>query len=98
VEDVAAAVALAALDRRAVDATYNVGEADAVTEREWIEAVAAAAGRRIEVTVDPGVAPSRPARWEIPLVTDNGRMRAELGFHPPVGRSEGLRRSVVSTP
>ncbi len=97
VEDVAAAVALAALDRRAAGATYNLGEADALTEGTWLEAVAEAAGWRGEVVVDSDAAPTLPARWEFPLVTDTSRIREELGFREPVGRAQGLRRSVAAT-
>jgi hypothetical protein len=35
-----------------------------------------------------------PARWEIPLITDTRRIRAALGYREPVGRSEGIARSV----
>lgn len=96
VEDVADAIALAALDGRAAGATCNVGEADALTEREWLEAVAQAGGWKGEVVVDAGTPPSRPARWEIPLVTDTRRIRNRLGYHEGVGRAEGLRRSLLS--
>jgi len=94
VEDVAAAIALAALDPRATGRTYNVGEADAPAEGEWLEAVAGAAGWRGEIVPDPAAAASRPARWEFPLVTDTRRIREELDFHEVVGRAEGLRRCV----
>ena len=97
VEDVAAAVALAALDPRAAGATYNVGEPDALTECEWIEAVGRAAGWRGEVIVDAATPPSLPARWEFPLVTDTSRIRSELGFELPVGRDDGLRRTIANS-
>jgi nucleoside-diphosphate-sugar epimerase len=94
VEDVAAGIALAALDARATGETYNLGEPEALTEREWLETIAQAAGIECEVTPDPALVSALPARWEIPLITDTRRIRAALGYREPVGRSEGIARSV----
>jgi nucleoside-diphosphate-sugar epimerase len=94
VEDVAAGIALAALDRRAASATYNLGESDALSEREWLETIAEAAGVACEVIPDHDVAPSLPADWTFPLVADTRRIRSELGYREPVGRVEGVRRSL----
>jgi nucleoside-diphosphate-sugar epimerase len=94
VEDVAAGIALAALDRRAAGATYNLGESDALSEREWLQTVAEAAGVACDVVADHDVAPSLPANWAIPLVADTRRIRSELGYREPVGRPEGVRRSL----
>ena len=44
VENVAAAVALAATDERAAGRTYNVGETETPTEAEWVRAIGGAAG------------------------------------------------------
>lgn len=96
VEDVAAGIALAALDDRAAGATYNLGEADALSEREWLETVAEAAGIACEVVPDDDVAPSLPADWAIPLVTDTRRIRSELGYRELIGRAEGVRRTLLS--
>lgn len=96
VEDVADGIATAALVRRAAGATFNLGEPDALSEHEWLESVAAAAGFEVEVAPDPDTQPSLPARWEIPLVTDSRRIRADLGYREPVGRAEGVRRSVTA--
>jgi nucleoside-diphosphate-sugar epimerase len=97
VEDVGAAIALAATDERASGRIYNVAEADALTEEEWVAAIGRAAGWQGEiVTVDPGqIADSQ--RWKAngqQLVIDSSRIRAELGFQEPVSRAEGLRRTV----
>ena len=43
---------------------------------------------------DPDVAPSLSVHWQIPLVTDTRRIRLELGYREPVGRPEGVRRSL----
>jgi nucleoside-diphosphate-sugar epimerase len=94
VEDIAAGIALAVLDDRAAGATYNLGEVDALSEREWLETVAEAAGIACEVVPDDDSAPSLPADWAIPLVTDTRRIRSELGYREPIGRAEGVRRSL----
>ena len=44
VQDVAAAIVLAAVDPRATGRTYNLGERDPWTEEEWILAIGAEAG------------------------------------------------------
>ncbi len=49
VENVAAAIALAATDQRAASHTYNVGEERAPTEEEWVRRIGQAAGWQGEV-------------------------------------------------
>jgi nucleoside-diphosphate-sugar epimerase len=98
VEDVAGAIRLAALDERASGEVFNVGEVDALTELEWARAIGAAAGWSGRVRTDPAQPPSVPANWEVPLVTDTGRIRRVLGYSERVGRAEGLRRSVARGP
>jgi len=95
VEDVAWGIALAATDPRAEGATFNLGETSALTGQEWHQAVAGALGRRIVVLPDPAVPPSLPADWSLPLVVETRSIRERLDYHEPVGRDEGLRRSVA---
>jgi nucleoside-diphosphate-sugar epimerase len=96
VEDVAAGIALAALHTGAAGSTYNLGESDALSEQEWLETIAAVSGIDCEVIPDAEVAPSLPANWAFPLVTDTRRIRMELDYREPVGRPEGVRRSLAS--
>jgi len=96
VEDVAVGIALAALHGGAAGGTYNLGESDALSEGEWLETVAAVAGVACKVIPDPEVAPSMPVNWEIPLVTDTRLIRTQLGYREPVGRPEGVRRSLAT--
>jgi nucleoside-diphosphate-sugar epimerase len=96
VEDVAWAIRLAALDDRAADRTFNVGEAEALTELEWIRAIAEAAGWSGEVIVEETVPPSLPAAWDVPLVVDTRRIREVLGYREPVGQREGVRRTAAA--
>lgn len=103
-EDVARAIALAILDKRAARRVYNVGEPDGVAELEWVRQLAAAAGWGGDVVRVPhGTVPER-LRERLPrwvwqeerqdLVLDTGRIRAELGYAERVPRDEGLRRTV----
>jgi nucleoside-diphosphate-sugar epimerase len=94
VEDVAWAIALAAVNDRAAGEVYNVGESEALTEQAWAEAIAQAAGWPGRVVTEPSVPLSLPANWSVPLTVDTGRIRADLEYEEPVGRAEGLRRSV----
>lgn len=96
IEDVAWAIRLAALDERAAGEILNVGEEEALTESEWIRAVAAAAGWSGQVIGDPATPPSLPAGWGTPLVVNTRRIRDVLGYREPVGRQEGLRRSMAA--
>jgi nucleoside-diphosphate-sugar epimerase len=100
VEDVADAIALAVTDARAAGRVYNIGEADALTEIEWVRAVAAAAGWPGRVReVGPDELPEgerEPYDFAHDLVADTSRIRRELGFAERVGRTEGLRRAVAS--
>lgn len=98
VEDVAHAIVLVVGDPRAVGRTYNVGEANAVPERDWFMAVAAAAG--VVVSVEETETDLVPAQyrtgfdWRYSLETATDRVRTELRYHEIVGWSKGVERMV----
>jgi len=96
VEDAAAAVAAAALDARAAGETLNVGEADAPAEAERAREIGAAAGVAVEVVEVPDGALPSEARFDYAaaLALDTGKLRRLLGFEEPVGRADGLSRTV----
>jgi nucleoside-diphosphate-sugar epimerase len=96
VEDVAAAIGLAATDPRAEGQTFNVGEIEALTELEWVREIAGAVGWSGRVLADPAEPPSLPAEWSVPLVTETRKIREVLGYVEPVGRAEGLRRTIAA--
>jgi nucleoside-diphosphate-sugar epimerase len=98
VEDVAWAIRLAALDERAGGEIFNVGEADGLTELEWVRAIATAAGWSGQVISDAATPPSSSAEWGVPLVVDTRRIREVLGYQEPIGRQEGLRRATAARP
>jgi nucleoside-diphosphate-sugar epimerase len=94
VEDVAWAIRVAALDERAAGETFNVGEGDALTELEWVRAIAEVAGWPGQILGDAETPPSLPAQWSTHLVVDTRRIRRVLGYREPLGREEGLRRTI----
>jgi len=98
VGDVASAIALATVSDRAAGRTYNVGEADALSELEWARMIARATGWRGELVVVPSArAPAhlRPAiNYDQHWVADTTRIREELGYREHVSRDEAVRRTI----
>jgi nucleoside-diphosphate-sugar epimerase len=98
VENVADAIALAAVDSRTAGRVYNIGEATVPTIHERLRRLADMIGwtGRIQVLPDDELpAHSRIAlnfRQDMNVAT--GRFRAETSFVDPVGEEEGLRRTV----
>jgi nucleoside-diphosphate-sugar epimerase len=97
VADVAAAIALAVIDNRAIGQTYNIGEPDPLTEADWVRALGQMVGWRGEVVALP------PPRLPVPqpllnfsqdLVTDTTRIRRELGYCEETSRAEALIETV----
>lgn len=99
VEDMAHALTLAALDPRSAGRIYNVGERDALSLEERARAVAVAAGWRGRIVLTPpGALPERlraGVATEHDLVTDSGRIRAELGYSEPTPLAETYARAVA---
>jgi len=101
VENVAAAIALAVTDERATGRVYNVAEAPAMSEAEWVRAIGRAAdwtGDVVEIAHDHLPVVLRGwgnANMEHQWFTDTTRIRAELGYTEPVSRDEALRRTVA---
>ena len=98
VENVASALALAAVSDRAARRIYNVAETPVVSELEWARKVASATGwdgRFVTLPRDrtPAhlVPPGNSAQhWD----TDSGRIRQELGYVEPVSADEAIRRTI----
>jgi nucleoside-diphosphate-sugar epimerase len=99
VENVAAAVALAAVDERACGRIYNVSETPACSELDWARAIAAAAGWDGEfVTLPKELMPahlSPPGNTAQHWETSSDRIRRELGYREPVPLHEALRRTIA---
>jgi nucleoside-diphosphate-sugar epimerase len=94
VGDVTEAIGMAATDPRAVGETFNLGEPEALTEQDWVLAIAAAIHWPGAVISDPETAPSQPAAWTADLVVDTSLFRHRMGYAESIGRDEGLRRTV----
>jgi nucleoside-diphosphate-sugar epimerase len=99
VENVAAALVLAALSDRAAGRVYNVAETPAFSELEWSRRIADAAGWDGEFVVLPKertpahlVMPGNTAQhWD----ADSTRIRRELGWREVVPIDEAIRRTVA---
>lgn len=99
VENVAAAIALAATSERAAGRIYNVAEWPSWSEREWAGKIAEAAGWKGEFVVLPKermpahlVQPGNSAQhWE----ADSTRIRQELGYLEPTPLEEAIERTIA---
>jgi hypothetical protein len=98
VDDVGAAVALAALSPAVPGRIYNAGEPDAPTELEWAAEIARASGwtGRLAVVPDDRAPPHlrAPGNAAQHWIADTTRIRTELGFRESIARSEAIRRTV----
>jgi nucleoside-diphosphate-sugar epimerase len=102
VENVAAAIARAATDRRAAGRIYNVAEPEVPTEEAFVRELAAEAGWHGEIVVvpeeqfdrlPPALAFEGDARQD--LVASSDRIRHELGYVEPVPRHQALARTIA---
>ncbi len=98
VENVAAAIALAATDERAARRIYNVCEEPAFSELEWARKIAAAMRwdgdfvvLPIEHTPQHLLKPGNAAQH---CTASSTRIRQELGYEEPVAIEEAIRRTI----
>jgi nucleoside-diphosphate-sugar epimerase len=94
VEDVAAAVALAATSPTAAGRVYNVAEPTALTEAEWVAKVGAVVGWNGKVVAVPKGKLPVGLNTDQDLVVDSTRIRAELGYREVVQPDDALRETV----
>jgi nucleoside-diphosphate-sugar epimerase len=99
VEDVAAAVALAATSPQSAGRVYNVAETESLSELEWAQQLADAMGwgGRFE-TVPFGRAPAdirMPGNLDQHWVVDSTRIRQELGYRELVSRPDAIARTIA---
>jgi nucleoside-diphosphate-sugar epimerase len=99
VENVADAIALAAISDHIAPRVFNVGEQEIITELEWARRIAAACGWRGEFrVVRDGDAPDhlKPrGNYQQHWVADTSRIRRELGFRETVSREDALARTIA---
>lgn len=99
VENVAAAIALAAVYEQASRRIYNVAESPPFSEIEWARKIAAAMGWNGEFVVLPKeempahlLFPGNYAQhWE----ADSTRIRRELGYREPVAIDQAIERTIA---
>jgi nucleoside-diphosphate-sugar epimerase len=98
VENVAAAIALAATDERAARRIYNVCEEPPFSELEWAQKIAAAMQWDGEFVVLPVEQTPRhlqkPGNAAQHWVASSARIRRELGYREPVAIEEAIRRTI----
>jgi nucleoside-diphosphate-sugar epimerase len=98
VENVGAAIASAATDKRA-GRIYNVGEQVALTQADRIEAIAAAAGWKGRIVALPESRLPDHLKATVDftqdLTFDSGRIRSELGFQEKIPPDEAMRRTIA---
>lgn len=99
VENVAAAIALAVVCEQAVNHIYNVGEATALTESEWVRSIGQAVGWNGEVVAVPKkLIPKHLAEdynYRHNLAANTSRIREELGYDEPISLKEAVARTVA---
>lgn len=99
VEDVAAAIALAATDERAVGRTYNVAEPISYSEEEWARKIAAQVGWEGDILVLPKE--MMPVHLQLGYRSEqdwsvcSDRIRRELGYSEPVPEKVAFERTIA---
>ena len=99
VENVAAAIALAATDDRAAGRIYNVAEEPAFSELEWARKIAGEMGWNGEFVMLPAERTpphlmklgNAAQHW----TASSARIRRELGYAEPVALEEAIRRTIA---
>jgi nucleoside-diphosphate-sugar epimerase len=99
VDNVASAVALAAVSEKAAGRVYNVAEAPAFSELEWAQSIAKATGWDGQFVVLPkGRMPAhliQPGNSKQNWEADSSRIRRELGYREAVPLQEAIQRTVA---
>jgi nucleoside-diphosphate-sugar epimerase len=98
VENVADAIALAVTDERARNRIYNVGEADALSETEWVRSISRAAEWNGKVIAAPeDLLPEHlrdKTNYDQDLIMDTSRIRKELGYVEKVSRDTASSKTI----
>jgi nucleoside-diphosphate-sugar epimerase len=98
VENVAAAIALAATDDRAARRLYNVCEEPSFSELDWARKIAGEMGWDGEFVVLPVERTPRhllkPGNAGQDWTASSARIRRELGYEEPVAIEEAVRRTI----
>jgi nucleoside-diphosphate-sugar epimerase len=99
VDNVAFAIALAAVSEQAAGRTYNIAETPAFSELDWARKIVAATSWGGEfVTLRKERMPAhllQPGNSSQHWDADSSRIRRELGYREPVPLEEAIRRTVI---
>jgi nucleoside-diphosphate-sugar epimerase len=99
VENVAAAIALAASDNRAAERIYNICEQPAFSELEWAKKIAAEMRWQGEFVVLPGERMPghllQPGNHAQHWTASSARIRSELGYAEPVTLQEAIQQTIA---
>jgi len=99
VENVAAAIALAAVSYNAAGRIYNIADAETFSEAEWIKSIARVAGWTGAIVPVPKE--QIPEHLRVPFdskqhwTMSSERIRSELGFWEPVPIDPAIERSIA---
>jgi nucleoside-diphosphate-sugar epimerase len=94
-ENIADAIVLAALDDAAAGKTYNVGEPDAPTDKEWVRMVGEAAGWHGRIETAENVEGTLPVNFAYDLATNTSAIRRDLRYSERIPRAEALAATVT---
>jgi nucleoside-diphosphate-sugar epimerase len=99
VEDVGAAVALAATSQQSAGRIYNVCEAESFGELDWARKIAAVDGWDGDFVVLPHDRTPKHLLWPgntaQHVVASSERIRKELGYRELIPREEAIRRTIA---
>jgi len=99
VEDIARGFALAALDQKAIDRVYNLGEKEAESEIAWIKRIGKVADWKGEIKMRPTASLSEdlkePYDWSHDLAANTERVRRDLGYREIVPPEDALHRTIT---
>jgi nucleoside-diphosphate-sugar epimerase len=94
-ENVADAIVLAALEDAAAGKTYNVGEPDTPTDKEWMRMVGEAAGWHGRIETAENVDGTLPVNFAYDLSTNTSAIRRDLRYSERIPRAEALVSTVM---
>jgi nucleoside-diphosphate-sugar epimerase len=98
VEDIGEAIALCVTSEQAAGKIYHVADKDALTELEWVERIAKAAGWTGKIVVLPDDRLPQHLKHDYDYAQDwsldSSRLREELGYTEPTAPETAMARSV----
>jgi nucleoside-diphosphate-sugar epimerase len=99
VENIAEGIVMVLQQERAAHQIYNIGEAETLSEQEWVTEIGRTAGWKGIVVAIPRVA--LPEDWPDDmdtnqhLVVDSTKIRKEMGYDEIIQRDEALRQTIA---